>query len=104
MLDNEEVIKGLKEQIEKQKEDIYKYQEEIRKLERENINFIESTISDVYGTAVEFCESGGFDDVRNKYQYVEHNNRTYVIPKKLYEICRTEGYRAGFIEGVKGRL
>ena len=104
MLDNEEVIEGLKEQIKKQKEDICIYQEQIKKLERENINLIEASMSNVYGTDVEFCEHGGLDDVRNKYQYVEYDNRTYPIPKKLYKICHTEGYRAGFIEGVKGRL
>ena len=96
-----EVIKGLKEQIEKQEEGIRIYQEQIRKLERENINLIETSISSVYGTDVEFCESGGLDDVRNKYQYVEYNNRTYAIPKKLYKICHTEGYRAGFLAGLK---
>ena len=102
ILDNEGVIKGLKEQIKKQKEDIRKYQEQIKKLERENINLIETRISSVYGTDVEFCEGGGYDDVRNKYKYVEYNNRTYVIPKKLYEICHAEGYIVGFLACHKG--
>ena len=93
--------KCMKEQIKKQKEDICKYQEEIKKLEQENINLIETSMSSVYGIDFEPCESGGLDDVRNKYQYVEYDNRTYPIPKKLYKICHAEGYRAGFIAGLK---
>lgn len=104
MVDAEEVIKDLKEQLKKQKEDICKYQEEIKKLERENISLLETSLSSVYGIDFEPCESGGLDDVRNKYQYVEYDNITYPIPKKLYKICHTEGYRAGFIEGIKGRV
>ena len=101
ILDNDGVIQGLKEQIKKQEEDIRKYQEEIKKLDLENINLIETITSNVYGIGVEFCESGDLDDVRNKYQYVEYDNRTYPIPKKLYKICHTEGYRVGFIAGLK---